>query len=160
MVKGGEDVGAPLVTDGEAAEAGEPSERTLDHPTVSAQALAALDAAAGDTRNDGPPSQRLSAEGEVVALVGVQLGRSAPWPAHTLADRRHSIDQRLKQFAVVPVGRRDPQSEWNAVGIDEDVPLGARLAAIRRVRAGLLAPLFAGTAALSTAARSQLMALA
>lgn len=127
---------------------------------MSAEALAALDATPGDARDDRSPAQRASAEGEIVPLVGVQLGRAAPWPARTLADRRYGIDQRLQKFAVVPVGRRDPQGEGDAVGINEDVAFGARLAAIRRVRAGLLAPLFAGTLALSTAARSQLMALA
>jgi len=160
VVKGGEDVGAPFVSDGDAAEAGEPCERPLDHPSVSAKTLAALDATPGDPRNDRSLAQRPPAVCKVVALVGVQLGRAAPWPARTLADRRHGIDQRLQQLAIVPVGRRDLQGEWDAIGIDEDVTLGARLAAIRRVRASLLAPLFAGTLALSTAARSQLMALA
>jgi hypothetical protein len=98
--------------------------------------------------------------GEVVALVGVQFGWSTPWPSRTLADCRHGIDQRLQELAVMPVGRRNPQGEGDAIGIDEDVALGARFAAVRWVRPGLFAPLFAGTLALSTAARSQLMALA
>lgn len=160
MVEGGEDVGAALVADGEAAEAGKPSQGALDDPTVSAQALAALDAAAGDARNDGPPSQRLSAEGEIIALVGMQLDWASSWAARALPDRRYGIDHLLQQLAIVPVGWRNPQSQGDAVGIDEDVALGARFAAVRRVRPGRLAPLFAGTAALSTAARSQLIALA
>lgn len=60
----------------------------------------------------------------------------------------------------MPVGRRDRQGEGDAVGIDEDMALGARFAAVRRVRLSRLAPLFAGVAALSKAARSQLIALA
>lgn len=160
MVEGGEDVCAPLVTDGEATESSEPSQGALNHPAVSAQALAALDAAAGDARNNGPPAQRLSAEGEIIAFVGVQLGRAAAWAAGALPDRRYGIDHLLQQLAVVPVGRRNPHGQGDAVGIDEDVALGTRLAAVRRVRPGLLAPLFAGTAVLSTAARSQLIALA
>ena len=155
-----EDVGAPFVTDGDAAEAGEPCKRPLDHPSVSAKTLAALDATPGDARNDPPSAQRLPAVGEVVALVGVQFDRASPWSARTLADFRHGIDQRLQELAVMPVGWRDPQGEGDAIGIDEDMALGARFAAVRRVRPGLLAPLFAGTLALSTAARSQLMALA
>jgi len=160
VVEGGEDVGPPLVADGDATEAGEPGERALDHPSVPAQTLAAFDTAPGDAWNDRPPAQRASAVGEVIALVGVQFGGSAPWPASTLADGRYGIDECLQQLAVVAVGWRDPQGERDAVGVHEDVALGARLAAIRRARAGLLAPLFAGTLALSTAARSQLMALA
>ena len=105
MVEGGEDVSSPFITDGDAAEAGEPSERALDYPSVPSQVFAALDATSGDAWNDRPPTQYLPAVGEVVALVGVQLGRAAPWAACALADRRHGIDQRLQQLAVVPVGR-------------------------------------------------------
>lgn len=45
MVEGGEDVGASLGADGDAAKAGEPGKRTLDHPSVPSQALAVLDTA-------------------------------------------------------------------------------------------------------------------
>ncbi|CAO3355253.1 hypothetical protein [Azospirillum palustre] len=160
MVECGEDVGAPFVPDGDATEAREPSERPLDHPSVSAEALAALDAAPGDAWDDRSPAQRPPAVGEIIALVGVQFGRATSWPARALADRRHGIDQRFQELAVMPVGRRDFQGEGDAIGIDEDVTFGARFASVRRVRPGFLAPLFAGTLALSTAARSQLMALA
>jgi hypothetical protein len=44
------------------------------------------------------------------------------------------------------------------VAIDDQVVLGAGLAAIDRVRAGLLAPLLARTLRLSTLARDQSMA--
>jgi hypothetical protein len=44
-----------------------------------------------DPRNDRSLAQRPPAVCKVVALVGVQLGRAAPWPARTLADRRHGI---------------------------------------------------------------------
>lgn len=70
-MEGCEDVGAPFVTYGEATEASEPGERTLDHPSVSAEALTALDATPGDARDDRPPAQRLPTVGEVVALIGV-----------------------------------------------------------------------------------------
>ena len=56
MVEGGEDIDAPFVADGDAAEAGEPSKRTLDRPSVSAKALAALNATPGDAWNDPPPA--------------------------------------------------------------------------------------------------------
>ena len=53
------------------------------------------------------------------------------------------------------IGWAQCQAERRALGIGNDVPLRALLASIRRVGAGLLAPLFAGTAELSSAARSQ-----
>ena len=46
------DVGTTLVADGEAAEAGEPSQRALDDPAVAPQALGTVDAASGDARHD------------------------------------------------------------------------------------------------------------
>jgi hypothetical protein len=44
------DVGASLVTDGKTAELGEPGERPLDLPAVSAETLAVVDAAPGNAR--------------------------------------------------------------------------------------------------------------
>ena len=159
-MEGSEDVGAPFVADGDPSESGEPCQGALDHPSVAAQALAALDAAPGDPGNDGALAQGTPAVGEIVALVSVQFGGTTSWPAGALPDGRHGIDQRLQELAVVPIGGGDRQGEWDAIGIDENVALEPRLAAVGRVRPGLLTPLFAGTDALSTAARSQLMALA
>ncbi len=51
--------------------------------------------------------------------------------------------------AVVAVGAGQERGERGAAPVDHNVALRARAAAIRRVRAGLLAPLFAGTQALS-----------
>jgi hypothetical protein len=53
------DVGAMFIADGQTAEAREPRQRTLDHPTVAAQALTASDAPA--------------ATAVIVGFVGVQL---------------------------------------------------------------------------------------
>lgn len=144
MVEGCEDVGAPFVADGDPAEASEPCQGALDHSPVAAQALAAFDAATGDPGNDGAFAQGAPTVGEIVPLVGVQFGGATAWSAGALADGRHGIDQRLQELAVVPVGGGDGQGEWNAVGIDEDMTLGTRLAAVCRVRPGLLAPFLPG----------------
>ncbi len=56
MVEGGENIGARFVADGDEAEAGKPGECPLDHPSVSAKALTALDATPGDAWNDPPPA--------------------------------------------------------------------------------------------------------
>lgn len=56
MMESGEDIGAPFVADGDAAEPGKPSECPLDHPSVSAKALAALNATPDDAWNDPPPA--------------------------------------------------------------------------------------------------------
>jgi hypothetical protein len=157
MMESLEDVSAAFVADGEAAEAAEPSQGTLDHPAMPSQALGAVDPAPGDPRLDRAPAQRPSALREIVALIGMELGRSPAWPSSTLADWRHGIDHLLEEAAVVDVCRGKAEGEWNALGISDQVALGACSAAVGRVGTSLLAPLLAGTLALSTQARLQSM---
>ena len=158
MVEGFEDVEASLVADRQPAEAAEPGERALDHPTMPSQTLRAIDTAPGDPRLDGAPAQRPSALREIIALIGMQLGRSPLRPADTMADRRHGIDQLFEKAAVVNVCRGEADGEREAPGIGNEVAFGPGAAAIGRVGAGLLAPLLAGIEALSTQARLQSMA--
>jgi hypothetical protein len=61
---------------------------------VPAQALAALDPAPGDARNDAALPAGAAAAGVVVALVAVQLGRAPARPAAALPDRRHGVEHR------------------------------------------------------------------
>ena len=153
------DFSASLIADGETAELAEPSQRPFHHPPVSAQTGAALDASSSDAGLNAPLPQRATAALVVVSFVGVELARPPPAWSPGLPDERHGIDHLLQHRAVMLVGSRQPHCEGNAVGIREDVPLRACFAAIRRVRAGLSAPLFAGIEALSSAARLKSMAL-
>jgi hypothetical protein len=152
------DVGASLVADRQPSEAAEPGQGSFDHPAMPSQALAVFDATPGNTRLDGAPTQRLSALWEIVTLVGMQLGRSPAGPPPTLVNWRHGVDQLVEEPAVVDICRAEPDSEWDAPSVGDQVALGAGAAAIGRVGAGFLAPLLAGTEALSTQARLQSMA--
>lgn len=71
------DVGASFITDGEATEAGKPRQGAFHDPAVSSQALAALDAPAGDARYDPARPAFAAAAPMVVGLVRVQLVRPA-----------------------------------------------------------------------------------
>src|SRR4051794_11560982 len=97
------DVVAALVADGQPPAARDPGQGTLDHPPVAAEALAALDPAPGDARDDAAPAAGAAAAGVVVGLVGVQLRRAPPGPAARLADRRHGVERLLQDGAVVDV---------------------------------------------------------
>src|SRR4051794_34917352 len=152
-----EDVGPALVADGEPAEAGKPGERAFDHPPVPTQALATLDPASRDARDDAAPAAGAAV---VVPLVGVQLGRALARAPRALPDWRYRVEDRLQHGAVVDVGRRQLQDEGDAAGVDQDVALAARLAAVGRVWAGEFAPLLAGTLALSIEQRDQSIAFA
>lgn len=158
MVESFEDVDASLVSDSQSPEAAEPSERALYYPAIPSQAFRTVDAAPGNTRLDGTPAQRPSALREVVALVGMELGRSPARPSPTLADWRHGIDQFFEEAAVVDVCRAEADGERDALGVGNQVTLGPGAPAIGGIGAGLLAPLLAGTLALSTQARLQSIA--
>jgi hypothetical protein len=138
-VEGFEDVGPALVADRQPTEAGEPGERAFDHPAVPAQPFAALDPAPRDAGDDAALAAGAAAAAVVVAFIGVQLARASPRPAGALPDRRHGVEHRLQHGAVVHVRRGEQKSERDAGGLDQDVALGARLAAVGRVRAGELA---------------------
>src|ERR1044071_6253850 len=97
--------------------ASEPGEGSFDDPAVPSQTLGAVDAASRDARLDGAPTQRPAAMREIVALIGMELGRSLLRSADTVAYRRHAIDHRLKELAVVAVGRAEPDREWNTIAV-------------------------------------------
>ncbi len=152
------DVGAALVAEGQPPELGEPGESALGHPPMAPQLFAGLDPLAGDPAADAAAGQGLAAAARVVSLVGVQLtrplARCTPGPPDA-PDAGDGIDQLLEDSAVVDIGRRNLQCERDALPLDREVPLGARLAAAGRIWAGVWPPFLAGTVAASTAARSQ-----
>ena len=150
------DVGAALVAYGQASETVEPGMGALDYPTVTPKLLAAVDPAPSDARDDPTGAALLATGTGVVGLVGMKLVGTAAWStAPAAAHGRDRIEGRGHHHAVVAVGPREGQAEGRAAGIDDEVALGARFAAIRRVRACGRAPFFAGTDALSRLARLQ-----
>ncbi len=120
-----------FIADDQAAEPGDPRQGALHHPTVAAQAFAALDASPRDARDDAASSAGTTAAGIIVGLVGVELGGAA---ATRLADRRDAVEHLLQHNAVVDVGGGEQHGQGNALAINHDMALAARLAAIGRVR--------------------------
>ncbi len=135
------DIGTPLVADGKAAKLGEPGQGALDFPTVSAETLAAVDAAPGDARSDAAGAALSAAAAMVVGLVSVEFVRAAARSSLAAPDRWHRIQRWRQHAAIVPVGPTDGQAKRRALAIDDQVTLGARLAAVRRIGPGLRAPL-------------------
>jgi hypothetical protein len=151
-------VGQPFVADGESTEPVEPSEGPFDDPPMPTQPLTGLDPSPSDAAADATPTQIVPTAAEVVALVGMQLGGSLPWSAVRSLDRLDRLDQLFEDDRVVDVGRREPDREWDALAVDQEVPLRARFAAVGRVAPDLLvrtAPLFAGMLEASRLARDQ-----
>jgi hypothetical protein len=130
-----------LVADRQAPVGQQPGQRPLDLPTVAAQPLAGLHPTACNPRADSSPAERPPARPEVVPLIGMQLGRSLARPTRLASwpdDRRNRVRQLLQQQRVVGVGRRQPARQWQAGGVDQQVVLGAGLAAVDWIRASQL----------------------
>ncbi len=150
------DVAAPLVVDGQAADAVEPSVGTLDDPAVTPELPAALDAFAGDAGYDPARPTLLAPRPGIVGLVGVQLaGPPAGSSAPSISQGRDGVEPPGHHHAVVPVGPAQAEADRRAARTGDEVALCARLAPVRRVRAGGRAPFLAGTDALSRLARLQ-----
>jgi hypothetical protein len=153
-----QDVGAALVADGQAAVGQQPGQGAFDLPAVAAQPLAGLHSSAGDPRADPSMAQDPAAGWVVIAFVGVELGWAPAWPpgpSPWADDRRDGVHQRLQQLRVMGVGGRQTHRQWDAGGVDDQVVLGAWLAAVDRIRAGQLPPRRARTLIESMAARDQ-----
>jgi len=152
------DVGASLVADLQPPIADQPRQRPLHHIPVPAEPLARLDPASGDPGDDPASTQRPPAARVVIPLVTVELGGPLARPTRPTPpafDRRHRIHHLLQQHRVVGVGRRQPDPQRDAAPLDQQVVLGAGLAAVRRVRAGQAAPRLARTLSESRLARDQ-----
>ena len=149
------EIGSSFVANREAAEAGEPGQRALDHPPVPAQPLARLDASSCDPGRDGAGAAFPAAATVIIGLVRVELLGSPPGSSSAVPHARHGIQRRSQHEAVVAVSWAQAHAERGALSVDHNMALRARFAAIRRVRAGLGTPLFAATEALSRLARLQ-----
>ncbi len=149
------DVGATFVPDREAPELRKPSQCALDLPPVPPVPLAAADATARYPRRDAAAPALASAAAVVVALVGVQLAGAAARAPPAAPHRRDRVQRGREHPAVVAVGRAQRQAERRALAAHDEVALGARLAAVRRVGPGLRTPPRARAEALSSDARRQ-----
>jgi hypothetical protein len=150
------EVGVPLVADGEASAAIEPSDGALDDPAMATERGAGLDTLAGDAAEDAPTSEVGTAASAVVGFVGVELaGPGARAAGAPPLDRVDTLQDVLEDDGVVDVRGGQEDRQWEAIPIDDQVALRAGLAPIGRIRPGLFAPFFAGTLALSRLARLQ-----
>lgn len=129
----------------------------FNDPAVLAQPLAALDATACDPVFDPAPEAGKAAAAVIAGLIGMQFVRPATRSARLAWDGWHRVEQVLEWPAVMSVSARQQESERDAAAVGDEVPLGACLAAVRRVRPGSGAPLLAAMDALSTQARLQSM---
>lgn len=98
---------------------------TLHHPPMLAQFLAVFNTTSCDAAEDSTLSQVRPAAGIVVALVCVKLVGPPARVALKSFDCRHGIYTWLKHHRVMPVSATDQDNQRDALGIYDDVSLGA-----------------------------------
>jgi hypothetical protein len=154
----GQDVAAALVADREAPVGQQPGQRPLHLPAVATPPGVGLDPTPGDPGSAAPSAQQLAAARVVLALIAMQLGRSPPrptWATPWPDARRHGVHHGLQQLRIVGVGRRQPHRQRDPTRVNQQVVLGAGLAAVDRIRADQFPPRRARTLTESIAARDQ-----
>ena len=145
----------PFVPNAQPSVLVQPSDRALDHPAPHAQATVLVGSAMRDLRFDPPRLQHYAVPERVVTFVTDQPRRPAPRAATLAGDGRDRIDHRDQLRDVRFVRRADRNRQWDALGIGDQVMLGALLAAVRGVRTRLGPPKTARTLELSITVRSQ-----
>jgi hypothetical protein len=91
----------------------------------------------------------------VVAAVGEESVRSAPWSAALASQGRDRLDERDELGDVVAVGPGEQAGERDAVRIRDQVMLAPSASAVDRAGAGLAAPKSARSEAESQTARER-----
>jgi hypothetical protein len=137
------DVVAAVGTDEQSAAVVEPGEGALNDPAVAAEPGAVPGLAASDQRLDATLPEQAAVLVVVVAAVGDQGRRSAPWPADAATDGRHTVEQVEQLGDVVAVAAGQRPGERDAAAVYEQVVLAACPAAIDRAGTCLGAPFFA-----------------
>ena len=113
-------LGESLVSHGQASVLRQLRERSLDYPAMSSEAFLAIDAGAYDAMRVAAHRACAPTVSVVVALVGVQLGRSAWWPSHAAnADQPDRIEHRLEHAWVVHVARAGACGQRHAEPVDD-----------------------------------------
>lgn len=128
-----------VVPDCQSVIPGQPRDRALDHPPVTAETADSIPLRAIRTaipRRRNPPSQfRL-----VVRLVGMQPTRPPTPRTPPRPHRRNRHDQRLQRLGVVYVRTRNRHRQRDSRPIGQHVQLRTGLASIRRIRPGQATP--------------------
>ena len=149
------DVVAPLIANRKPTVLRKPCQRALHDPPVSSQFLATLLALSCYAALDMALSEGPFALFVVVGFVGVQLVGALSRSAARALDRFDRVHKFLKDRRIMDVCSGEHHTERDALSVNHNMALRARLSLIRRIRAACRSPLLAGTLAESKEALSQ-----
>ncbi len=146
---------ATLKANAKTTEVVKPRTSTFDNPAEFAQTTAVLCPAPGNHRLDASLAKFLAMRLGVVATICIDNLGFLKRPATYAANRWNGVNQRQQLSDVVAIRARQDRADGNAIGIDEDVVLGAWSRAIRGVRTSFSPAPTARTDEESTAAREK-----
>src|SRR3990172_10255954 len=144
-----------FVANAQSAELMKPCDAALDHPARLAQAAAVRRAALGEFGADAAIMQGIAMRLRIVTTITLHacglVQRSAGFPRQM----RDCLDQGHQLRDVVAVGLGQDGAQRNALRVDAEMVLAARLAAIGWVRSSFFPPCTARTEELSTTTRDR-----
>ena len=149
------DIEASFKSNAKLAESGDPRVRTFYDPSMLAETIVLLNATASDPWADLSLAQMLTTSSKVIAFVGVEFVRASARTTRQASDAGNSINQRLENDRIVSISPRHGKRQRQASPIYDEMTFTAEFAAIRGVRAGLLAPRGLATEVPSMLARLQ-----
>lgn len=133
-------IGSTFIAYPQAAELVQPGDGALDHPACDAGMTAMPGTTFADLRAHATLPQDTAIAFTVVAAVGLNDFRPLQWVAAPSGNGRHALQERHQLRRIVPVGASQDDIERDAVAVDEEVVLAARLAPISRVGTSFFPP--------------------
>lgn len=120
-----------------------PGKGAFNDPSVFAQVRGTIDTTPSNPVQDMALGTGIAASGEVVALVSVELLGAASGFTMAVLQEGDRVQHRLKQQAVVHIGRTEHHRQRNAVAVCDQVMFGAGTASIYWVPTCVRSPFFA-----------------
>ncbi len=144
-----------FISDAQATELMQPGDRSFDDPALRAQARTVRQSPPCQSAVDAPLGQCLPVRLRIIRTIAQHSLRTVARGTAFAANRRNCIDQRQQLRHIVRIGTGDDRRQRHAVGVGDQVMLGAGLAAIRRIRSSFFPPRTARTDEESTTARDR-----
>ena len=148
--------GQPIVAYTQSSKLMQPGDSTFDNPPGLAQVAAMRGPSSGELMPDAALLQCQAVRGAIVGTIGLDKPGLSQWSTALSSNRLHAVDQRQQLRDVMPVGLGQNDIDWDALRIDEEVVLAARLTAIGWVRSPFFPPCAARTDELSATTREKL----
>ena len=144
-----------FVANAQSAKLMKPGDAALDHPARLTQATTMGRAAFGEFGADATRLQGISMRLRIVTAITLHAFGLVHRPAGFPRQMRDRLDQGQQLRDVVAVGLGQDDAQRNALRVDAEVVLAARLAAIGWVRSSFFPPCTARTEELSTTTRDR-----